>query len=108
LTSTGTAESGPRVTVRPHRGAATVHGGATGRGDALLTATRDVSPGPAAEVVVVRGDTLWSIAARHLPPDATAADVASAVQRWHAANADVVGDDPDLILPGQVLTAPVA
>ena len=108
LTSTGTAESGPRVTVGPDRGAATVHGGATGRGDALLTATRDVSPGPAAEVVVVRGDTLWSIAARHLPPDATAADVASAVQRWHAANADVVGDDPDLILPGQVLTAPVA
>ena len=106
-TSTGGAESGPRAAAGPDRRATPGQGGATRRGDALLTATRDVS-GTAAEVVVVRGDTLWSVAARHLPPDATAADVASAVQRWHAANADVVGEDPDLILPGQVLTAPVA
>src|SRR5690606_24259638 len=71
-TSTGGAESGPRAAAGPDRRATPGQGGATRRGDALLTATRDVS-GTAAEVVVVRGDTLWSVAARHLPPDATAA-----------------------------------
>lgn len=70
--------------------------------------TRELPAEPSDEVVVLRGDTLWSIAARHLPPGAADAEVAVAVQRWFAANADVIGDDPDLILPGQVLTAPVA
>lgn len=56
--------------------------------------------------VVVRGDTLWDIAARGLSDDATAADVADEVARWHDANRAVVGDDPGLILPGQVLQAP--
>ncbi|GAA1990532.1 hypothetical protein GCM10009718_30310 [Isoptericola halotolerans] len=58
------------------------------------------------EVVVVRGDTLWAIAARDLPPDASDADVLRAVTSWHDANRDVIGDDPDVILPGQVLRAP--
>lgn len=59
-----------------------------------------------AEVVVQRGDTLWSITARHLGPGASDAQIAEAWPAWHAANRDVVGDDPDLILPGQVLQAP--
>ncbi len=77
--------------------------------DAALAVTRDV-PGPetAPEVVVVRGDSLWSIAARHLPAGSTDAQVAEAVERWHAANAHVVGADPDLVRPGQVLVAPSA
>lgn len=79
--------------------------------DAALTVTRDgtlrTDPGRA-EVVVVRGDTLWGIAARSLAADASDADVAAAVQRWHAANARVIGDDPDLLRPGQVLVAPTA
>jgi nucleoid-associated protein YgaU len=49
---------------------------------------------------------LWGIAARHLGPDASDAEVAREWPRWHAANRDVVGDDPDLLLPGQVLHAP--
>lgn len=57
-------------------------------------------------VVVHRGDTLWDVAARALGPDATDADVAEAWPRWYAANRDVVGDDPDLLLPGQVLVPP--
>jgi resuscitation-promoting factor RpfA len=73
--------------------------------DAVLTVTRD-TPRSTDEVVVLRGDTLWAIAARALPADATDADVAAEVQRWHAANADVIGADPDLIRPGQVLVAP--
>ncbi|MCA0146271.1 LysM peptidoglycan-binding domain-containing protein [Blastococcus sp. LR1] len=64
----------------------------------------------AGEHVVVRGDCLWDIAERHLtttgsPP--TAADVATAVTAWWQANADVIGPDPDLLLPGQVLRPPL-
>ncbi len=67
-------------------------------------------PGPQAapEVVVVRGDSLWSIAARHLPAGSTDRQVAEAVERWYATNAHVVGADPDLVRPGQVLVAPPA
>ena len=53
-----------------------------------------------------RGDTLWSIAARHLGPDASDAEIARAWPAWFEANRDVVGDDPDLLRPGQVLRAP--
>ncbi|MBM7820808.1 nucleoid-associated protein YgaU [Cellulosimicrobium cellulans] len=74
--------------------------------DAALTVVRDVAADGPREVVVVRGDSLWSIAARHLPDGASDAQVADAVQRWYAANAEVVGDDPDLVRPGQVLVAP--
>lgn len=77
--------------------------------DAALAVTRDV-PGPETvpEVVVVRGDSLWSIAARHLPAGSTDRQVAEAVERWHVTNAHVVGADPDLVRPGQVLVAPSA
>ncbi|SEO71471.1 LysM peptidoglycan-binding domain-containing protein [Trujillonella endophytica] len=60
--------------------------------------------------VVVRGDCLWEIAAADLrartgthpaPPD-----VSRAVAAWWTANRDVIGPDPDLLLPGQVLRAP--
>jgi nucleoid-associated protein YgaU len=57
-------------------------------------------------VVVHRGDTLWAIAARHLGPGATAEEVAQAWPRWHESNRSVIGDDPDLLLPGQQLTPP--
>lgn len=62
--------------------------------------------GERATVVVVRGDTLWGIAARHLPPDADAAQVAAAWPDWYAVNAATIGPDPGLILPGQVLVVP--
>ena len=55
-----------------------------------------------------RGDTLWDIAARHLGPHATDQDVAEAWPRWYALNREVVGDDPDHILPGQRLVVPAA
>jgi nucleoid-associated protein YgaU len=60
--------------------------------------------------VVVRGDCLWRIAAAsllgqlgRLPDDA---EVAAAVDAWWRASAEVIGPDPDLLLPGQVLRAP--
>ncbi|MFJ2520091.1 LysM peptidoglycan-binding domain-containing protein [Cellulosimicrobium cellulans] len=76
--------------------------------DAALTVVREVAADEPREVVVVRGDSLWSIAARHLPDGASDAQVADAVQRWYAANVGVVGDDPDLVRPGQVLVAPAS
>ncbi len=58
------------------------------------------------EVVVHRGDSLWSIAARHLGPEASDGEIARAWPAWYAANREVIGADPDLLLPGQVLRTP--
>ncbi|KRC66473.1 hypothetical protein ASE12_17880 [Aeromicrobium sp. Root236] len=63
--------------------------------------------GAAPAVVVRPGDTLWAIAARSLPAGATDAEIARACARWHAANRDVIGDDPDLIFPKQRLVPPL-
>lgn len=61
----------------------------------------------ATNTVTVRpGDTLWQLAADALPADATTADIAVACHAWYSANRPIIGDDPDLLLPGQVLTAP--
>jgi hypothetical protein len=60
--------------------------------------------------VVVPGDCLWDVAAARLgtgsgrPP--TAAEVADAVAAWWTVNRAVIGPDPDLLLPGQVLHPP--
>jgi hypothetical protein len=60
--------------------------------------------------VVVRGDCLWDIAADRLlraaDPPPTDQEVAAAVHAWWVANAGVIGPDPDLLLPGQVLRPP--
>jgi nucleoid-associated protein YgaU len=62
--------------------------------------------GPAhlrSHVVVRTGDTLWSLAEHDLPASATDRRVSA---HWHAVyrrNRSVIGSDPDLILPGQVL-----
>lgn len=57
-------------------------------------------------VVVHAGDNLWSIAAATLGPYATDVEVAAAWPAWYRANRTVIGPDPNLILPGQVLRAP--
>jgi len=61
--------------------------------------------------VVVRGDCLWHIAATRLAAKRsrapTDAEVATAVHAWWTANADVIGPNPDVLLPGQVLRPPV-
>lgn len=56
--------------------------------------------------VVRRGDNLWDIAARHLGPNATTAEIARAWPRWYAANRAAIGANPQLIHPGLVLHAP--
>lgn len=60
--------------------------------------------------VVVRGDCLWHIASDRLLAEhgrtPTDGEVAAATQAWWQANAEVIGPDPDVLLPGQVLTPP--
>ncbi|SNR89201.1 hypothetical protein SAMN04488107_0480 [Geodermatophilus saharensis] len=68
-------------------------------------------PGPTpADHVVLRGECLWSIAGADLQARTgrhpTEAEVLTAVDRWRTVNAAVIGDDPDLLLPGQVLRPP--
>jgi nucleoid-associated protein YgaU len=71
-----------------------------------VTGARAGSTAATERVVVQRGDTLWAIAARALGAGVAEAEIARAWPRWYAANRSVVGADPDLIQPGQVLRPP--
>lgn len=58
-------------------------------------------------VVTVRtGDSLWSLTAAALGPYASEVDIARAWPRLYQANREVIGDDPHLLHPGQVLRLP--
>ncbi len=63
-------------------------------------------PAAAADLVVRPGDTLWQLAAARLPAGSPPAAVAAAWPAWWSANRAVIGDDPDLLLPGQHLVPP--
>ncbi len=89
-----------RPTQRPVPSPSLVTSGASG---ALSSSSTDRTG-----VVIHRGDTLWAVVAAHLGPDATDAEVAAQWPRWYAANRRVIGADPDLLLPGQVLEVPAA
>lgn len=68
-----------------------------------------IRPGRAdtpAQTTVQAGDSLWSLAAAQLGPLAADARIAAHWPRWYEVNRTVIGDRPDLILPGQVLEVP--
>jgi hypothetical protein len=81
-----------KVPDRPESGAATRY--------------TDLHSGRGVQVTVKAGDTLWDLAARELGPHATNEQIAERWPHWYAANRQVIGADPNLILPGQVLRAP--
>lgn len=84
-------------------------GGAAPAAAVALSATAAPVAGTGAtpRTVVVRpGDCLWDIAATYLAPGGGDAEIATAWPLLYAANRDVIGPDPDLILPGQVLVLP--
>ncbi|WP_022871868.1 LysM peptidoglycan-binding domain-containing protein [Nesterenkonia alba] len=58
------------------------------------------------QVTVKPGDSLWTIAAEHLGPQATDWEIARHWPRWYEANRTVIGDDPALLQPGTILTPP--
>jgi hypothetical protein len=60
----------------------------------------------AGSVTVQAGDTLWDIAARYLGPGASDLDVALQWPRWYDANRALIGQNPDVLLPGQLLQPP--
>ena len=65
--------------------------------------------GTGSEYTVVTGDTLWGIARSILSQSGrhpNGGEVSAAWKTIYESNTDVVGPDPNLILPGQVLTIP--
>ena len=74
--------------------------------DGAPTRYTDLRPNLPVSVVVRAGDSLWSIAARELGPTATPEAITARWHAWYAANRHVIGSNPDLILPGQVLRTP--
>lgn len=87
--------------------------GASDASDAVAPAPTGVSLrtlGPDASThVVATGECLWRIARSHLDAAGLPASGAEVSRLWraiYAQNRDVIGDNPDLILPGQVLTIP--
>jgi hypothetical protein len=55
---------------------------------------------------VAAGDTLWAIAADHLPHGASPAQITRAWQQWYLVNRVAVGSDPALLFPGELLFEP--
>lgn len=98
--------AGVRSTPTEASGTAAPSSGAPVTPDASPAGTAAPGAASASTVVVVTGDSLWGIAQRTLGADATDQEVAAEWPRWYAANADVIGADPDLVVPGQVLRVP--
>jgi len=61
-----------------------------------------------AAITVLSGDTLWDIVSAYLGPGASEVDIALEWPRWYAANRGLIGESPDVLLPGQILHAPAA
>lgn len=76
--------------------------------DAENVFVRPGRPDTESQAVVQEGDSLWTLASAQLGPQATEADIAAHWPRWYERNRAVIGDYPDLILPGQVFEIPDA
>ncbi len=74
-----------------------------------LTARQLRADAPAEEsstVTVRAGDTLWGLTAASLGPFASDVEIAMAWPRLYESNKAVIGDDPHLLHPGQILRIP--
>ena len=65
-----------------------------------------LAPHAPREVAVAPGDTLWELAARDLPTDASPADVDEHWRLLWQVNRAELGPDPDVIQPGTSLRLP--
>ena len=80
-------------------------------GDMPVVSTEKARPPSttASSHVVAKGECLWRIARSHLDAHglpSTGSDVSKMWRAIYAQNRDLIGEDPDLIRPGQVLTIP--
>jgi len=80
--------------------------GPTGPQPATATPAGAAAPAGPGAVTVRGGDSLWSIAKAAMPASATDADIDTAWRAWYAANQAVIGGDPNVIQPGQLLSPP--
>lgn len=76
---------------------------------AMTSGSSDEAPGSTTPTYrVQRGDSLWRITASLLGGHADDATVAAAWPELYRENRTVIGEDPSLILAGQVLTVPAS
>lgn len=83
---------------------------------ATATVEPSTSPAPAAAAppatarshAVVPGDTLWDLASAASPPGASPATITQQWKQWYSLNRAAIGADPDLLLPGELLSLPHA
>lgn len=61
---------------------------------------------PRTMVTVRAGDSLWSLSAARLGPFASDVDIARDWPRLYQANREVIGENPHLLRPGQILRLP--
>lgn len=94
----------PAVTVPPTATATPTPAATPGGGPSPTAAPTGQEP--ARTVTVQAGDSLWRITAGLLPAGSDDARIAATWPVVYAANRDVVGPDPGLIHPGDVLTVP--
>lgn len=114
LVGSGTGAAGaarPASFDWPIRAAATSTSAASPAPAAVPAVSSEPDQGPGGpdqphRVVVAVGDTLWAISAAALPTGADNHTIAQAWPSWWAANREVIGDDPDLLFPGQRLRPP--
>src|ERR671921_195959 len=79
------------------------HTGPTASVEAEQNSTTDDEKGTSAtpRLVVEPGDSLWSISEEHIGPGATPEQVAYEVERIFELNRGQIGENPNLIFPGQ-------
>lgn len=106
--SAGSASAGSSSAGSPSAGASAANHSADGASaDRSAGAPAGTAPTDARQPITVQpGDTLWAIAGRSLPIGATDPQIDETWRQWFAANAAVIGQNPDLILPGQQLLPP--
>jgi hypothetical protein len=77
--------------------------GPTASVEAEQNSTTDDEKGTSAttRLVVEPGDSLWSISEEHIGPGATPEQIAYEVERIFELNRDQIGENPNLIFPGQ-------
>ncbi|MET1088942.1 MAG: LysM domain-containing protein [Arthrobacter sp.] len=75
---------------------------------APATRSADDTGTEAAAVTVIAGDTLWDIAAAAMGPGASDVEIAMQWPQWYEANRAIIGQNPDVLLPGQILQPPSA